>query len=340
MKYLFVHDHVLNRYGENYYSNGGLSNEVMKRYLFNDDDTIILYTRQKQVDGDLIKKLVKVNDNRVFCNPSVMYKSPKDYLKKKKIIEREIKGLVKESDLVIIRIPSFLGYFTYEEVLRQNKKYVLEMVACPWDSFWNHSSILGKILAPIMYFKTKKVCRQADNIIYVSNEFLQKRYPTKGNTVSISNVNLMSIDELVLEKRLNKINSKKNDVIRIGLIGSLNVNFKGHLEAIKMASILKEKKYNFEIHFLGAGQKERWEKLVQKYNLEKNIVFDGTLPSGEPVLNWLDSMDIYIIPSLQEGLPRALIEAMSRGCPSVGMETGGIPELLDNIKSYVKKWNY
>ena len=47
MKYLFVHDHILNSYKKNYYSPGGLSNEVMKRYLFNDDDTITLYTRQR-----------------------------------------------------------------------------------------------------------------------------------------------------------------------------------------------------------------------------------------------------------------------------------------------------
>jgi len=42
----------------------------------------------------------------------------------------------------------------------------------------------------------------------------------------------------------------------------------------------------------------------------------------------LDDVDIYIQPSRQEGLPRALIEAMSRGCPAVGSTAGGIPELL------------
>ena len=42
----------------------------------------------------------------------------------------------------------------------------------------------------------------------------------------------------------------------------------------------------------------------------------------------LDTCDIYVQPSLQEGLPRALIEAMSRGCPCIGARTAGIPELL------------
>ncbi|MDD5792425.1 MAG: glycosyltransferase, partial [Erysipelotrichaceae bacterium] len=41
-------------------------------------------------------------------------------------------------------------------------------------------------------------------------------------------------------------------------------------------------------------------------------------------------MDIYIQPSKQEGLPRALIEAMSRALPAIGTNIAGIPELLDH----------
>ena len=46
------------------------------------------------------------------------------------------------------------------------------------------------------------------------------------------------------------------------------------------------------------------------------------------MFEWLDDMDLYIQPSLQEGLPRAVVEAMSRGLPALGAHTGGIPELL------------
>ena len=51
--------------------------------------------------------------------------------------------------------------------------------------------------------------------------------------------------------------------------------------------------------------------------------------SHEEVFQYLDNVDIYIQPSKQEGLPRALVEAMSRGCPALGSKTGGIPELLN-----------
>lgn len=43
---------------------------------------------------------------------------------------------------------------------------------------------------------------------------------------------------------------------------------------------------------------------------------------------FLDTVDIYIQPSKQEGLPRSVVEAMSRGCLCVGSRIAGIPELL------------
>ena len=43
-----------------------------------------------------------------------------------------------------------------------------------------------------------------------------------------------------------------------------------------------------------------------------------------------DNIDVFIMPSLQEGLPRSMVEAMSRGCNVIGSRVGGIPELLDD----------
>ena len=59
-----------------------------------------------------------------------------------------------------------------------------------------------------------------------------------------------------------------------------------------------------------------------------NVVFTGSM-GHDQIFEWLKTIDVYIQPSLTEGMPRALIEAMSKGCPCVASNAGGMPELLD-----------
>lgn len=93
---------------------------------------------------------------------------------------------------------------------------------------------------------------------------------------------------------------------------------------------------DFELHFLGSGNKSRWIEMAKKYKIEDRLIFDGVLPHKE-VNKWLDDIDVYLIPSLTEGMPRALIEAMSRACPAIGSKVGGIPELLEEEMLIDKK---
>ena len=75
---------------------------------------------------------------------------------------------------------------------------------------------------------------------------------------------------------------------------------------------------------------------LKKYGVEDDVQFMGVMPH-EKVFEWMDNLDIYIQPSDQEGLPRALIEAMSRACPAIGSTTAGIPELLSEDAIFTRK---
>ena len=63
----------------------------------------------------------------------------------------------------------------------------------------------------------------------------------------------------------------------------------------------------------------------------------GSIEHDE-IFKFLNDMDIYIQPSLQEGLPRAVLEALSMGLPVIGSKTGGIPEIVGK-KDIFKKRN-
>lgn len=135
---------------------------------------------------------------------------------------------------------------------------------------------------------------------------------------------LEKIDERALEKRIARINRKKDKIV-IGITAGL-IKTKGQQIVIKAMDYLR-KDYNIVYELVGGGDCSYLRQVAKRYNLSDKVIFKGQLKHNE-VLTWLDNLDIYIQPSLQEGLPRALVEAMSRACPAIGAKTAGIPELL------------
>lgn len=324
MKVAFFHDVRLKKYNEIYYTSGGLTNDYLQKYLKYFTD-ITLCVREENVEKKNIEELSIVSGKNINF----------DTIRKIKIFsllfgkqKNKIKENIIKNDFSIIRMPSFIGMVACREANKNKKKYWIEMVTDPLDTLWNHGNRLGKIIAPIIYVINRHFVKKAENVIYVTDKFLQKKYPNKKNNIGCSDVNLEELSDSVLQARLEKIEAKEqNEIIKIGLIGSLNVKHKGHKVAIKAISKLKDK-YNIELHFLGAGDKANWINIIKKYKVSDIVHFDGTLPSGQQVYNWIDKLDIYIMPSLTEGMPRSLIEAMSRACPCIGSNVGGIPELI------------
>ena len=79
--------------------------------------------------------------------------------------------------------------------------------------------------------------------------------------------------------------------------------------------------------------------MAQKYDVQDQVKMLGSFPH-EKVFEWLKSdLDVYIQPSLQEGLPRSVIEAMSVGLPCIGSDVAGIAELLDADWVFPRKKN-
>jgi glycosyltransferase involved in cell wall biosynthesis len=63
---------------------------------------------------------------------------------------------------------------------------------------------------------------------------------------------------------------------------------------------------------------------------ENRILVTGRLAAPGEVNEHLGLCDVYLQPSLWDGMPNALLEAMSAGCAVIGSDAGGIPELITN----------
>jgi len=233
---------------------------------------------------------------------------------------------IAKSDFVVARIPSLVGIIAALKAKQLKKKYLLEVVGCPWDALWNHS-IRGKMLALPMTLLMKLVVRNSPYVVYVTRRFLQKRYPTRGKSVAISNVDISMKDADILEKRLSRIARRESPLI-IGTTAALDVAYKGQRYVIEALGKLRRQGIErFKYELVGSGDPAFLQGISGQEGVADLVEIIGPMPHGE-VLRWLERVDVYIQPSKQEGLPRALIEAMSRGCLAFGSRTAGIPELL------------
>mgnify|MGYP003308153622 CR=1 FL=1 len=124
--------------------------------------------------------------------------------------------------------------------------------------------------------------------------------------------------------------------MKLGTVASVELKYKGQEYVFRAIAKLKEQGYNIKYYLAGGGDNTRLKEIAKNLNIENDVYFLGSLPHNE-VFKMLNEIDVYIQPSLQEGLPRALIEAMRVGCPAIGSDVGGIPELLDESMIFRRK---
>ena len=84
--------------------------------------------------------------------------------------------------------------------------------------------------------------------------------------------------------------------------------------------------------FAGDGDFEKVRDLIHEKNLSNNAKAIGWI-DDEKKVSLLRDTDIFVLPSYNEGLPMALLEAMTFGIPCIATNVGGIPELIQNKKN-------
>jgi glycosyltransferase involved in cell wall biosynthesis len=328
LRLLFVHDHPFFKQNEKVFSGGSFPKEVWKRYLNCFSSLQVIGRGTKKIEN--VKGLVESTHDKVTFNLLFEVSGGFDYFKKSKQIKKKLEEAVNNSDVVVIRMPSIIGLYCATLCIKMKKPYITEVVGCAWDANWNYGSLPIKLITPYLFFKTKRVIRKSEASIYVTKEFLQKRYPNPGKlTAYASNVEINDFPKQVLDNHVHLLKDTKK-TLQIGLIGNLNVKYKGFDTIMKALQIVKKNSsINFQLNLVGGGSKEYVNSLIKKFQLHEQVNIIGRLQSGEKVFDFLDSLNLYVQPSKTEGLPRAVIEAMGRGCPVLASAIGGIPELLD-----------
>lgn len=240
-----------------------------------------------------------------------------------------VRDEVSKCDVLVARLPSTIGRWAYNEAKRQRKPVLVEFMACTWDALWNNR-FSAKLVAPYYYLKNRILLRNASHVVYVTEKFLQCRYPTFGKSIGCSNVIVERGDESTVKRRFSRIsNYLSGRRIVLATIAGVDVPYKNQAAVILALRHIGKGRERFVYRIIGPGNPEKLVALAARLGVSDCIEIMGSVAHAE-IPDMLDDTDIYIQPSRMEGLPRAMIEAMSRGCAVIGARTGGIPELIES----------
>jgi len=325
MKAVFINDHpfYVTNTGE-VFTSGTLDSTVWSRFTDNFGPLTVVGRGIVLESDDHSHK--SANAENVSFDLFMNVRGGKDYFKYEKEIKQKLKWYIKDSDFVIIRLPSNIGVMAANLCIKLGKKYFVEVVGCAFDSLWYYGGLASKLFAPVNFVKTKIAVRNATSAVYVTKSYLQTRYPNPNDSINASNVVIEQFGRKVLDDHLTRLENA-TDVKKIGMIGNLGLAYKGYSILFEALSTVK---ISFELSIVGGGDPKWVNDLIVKYGLESRVKILGRINERNEIYQFLDDLDLYVQPSLTEGLPRSVIEAMARACPVVASDAGGIPELIDN----------
>lgn len=325
MRAVFAHDVILTRGRDGRYYSDYFKYELWRRYVGVFGALTVCCRTRSGEDEE------RLGADRRSCGEGVSVvslpdlSSPAGMLFRRKMAAAALKEALTGADLLIARLPSEIGLLAVRIARTLGIPYVTEVVGHAWDAYYHYGSLTGKLYAPAATLRMRRAVRTAPYALYVTERFLQGHYPCTGHTIGCSDVELAwpLADHTSVDWKKGPERG-----LTVGMIAFLSVGYKGVDTALLAVRLLAERGIPIRLRILGGGDAGSWKRLAIDWGVADRVDWCGTLPAGPRIAEWLDGLDLYIQPSRQEGLPRALVEAMSRGLPAFGSKAGGIPELL------------
>ncbi len=158
-------------------------------------------------------------------------------------------------------------------------------------------------------------------LIVLSQEWKEKIKVIKTVTPKVIIENYSTIHKECLKK-------KNNNVKKILFLGFIT-ELKGCFDMPDIAEKILKKYKNVEFILGGSGEIEKLKDKLKEKNLEKYFYFAGWVKNKEKQ-KFLETADIFFLPSYTEAMPMSILEAMGYGLPIIASNVGGIPQLVKN----------
>ena len=253
---------------------------------------------------------------------------------------------IKQNGLRLFLIPFFLASFFYSALHAGRDSDLMHAFWAPAGciailaslfkkvpvviNLWGSDTLLFKI--PGVSFILRIMLRRASGIICESDQFRNQleQIGLPRNIISVI-PNGIDVETFKLQNKTSSRNALQlsQDKIIILNVSSMSP-VKGQKYLIESIPEIVNKFKNIQFVFVGDGEvRDELESLVNTLGLAPYVLFAGVQKATQ-IPHWLNSADIFVLPSISEGNPNALLEAMACGLPVIATAVGGIPEMMED----------
>ena len=192
----------------------------------------------------------------------------------------------------------------------------------------NVSPVINEKLA-ILY---RKYFPKLNGFHAVSQAILNKaeKYYADINKITVINP---AVNEKLLNYKADKVNNLDSDILHIISVGRCHW-IKGYTTVLDAMSILRREKVDFNYTIVASGRDQE-NILYQIHDLGLNecVSFINDDLSHDEVLKKISECDLFLLPSLEEGISNAVLEAMALGVPVISTDCGGMGEVIRNSEN-------
>lgn len=293
-------------------------------------ETVKLIAHVEKLSEMETADMVRVNGENLVVFEVPFPHGKFDYIKKYKVINNALKGVLKDCDAVLLRIPDQLAFQVYESV-KGRIPLAVEVTTHAWE-FYKKGNYKNSFFRPFLRLywdkMQRRICKRANGTAYVTKNYLQERYaPSIGEEYFTTFYTDTDIDQDWLSVPNRDYKKKEKTLIHVST--SISGTAKGHKELLVAMGELIKKGYPLKLVLVGSGDLNTANKeIVKEYSLEKCIRKTGSL-TKQQILAELRNADVFVFPSYVEGLPRVVVEAMATGLACVATDLPGIRELIE-----------
>ena len=241
-----------------------------------------------------------------------------------------VKSRFRNTDIVHIHTSSYWSfyrsslYFLIVNFL-SNTKVIIHVHGGKFDDFYENSFFISKKLINYLFLNCNKIVVTSSIWIPMVRKITRR---SRQFHVVYNGFDNRSFTQIPIDEARKRIQLPKSKKILLN-IGDLEEH-KGQKYLIDVMGIIRKKRSDVLLYLIGDGSfKNKLINIIKRNRLENHIFLLGK-KSHDEIPAWINACDVFVLPSLAEGNPTVMFEALGCGKPFVGTNVGGVPEIISS----------